>query len=235
MQQLGHVLGVLHGYRLPAGHIHAGLETHIGHLLRADPLDLLLQLLQVDVALPREQVGRIVRLVHDDVHKYSARHLLVQLGGGEVHVSGNDLPRLDHALGHDVFRGPPLVRRNDVVVAQYLPEPFDHLQVMAAAVRGVAGIGHALPLVAAHGRRAAVGQKVQVDVFRFEQKGIVSGFSDGFLPILLVHHPHRFKNGDLVRLVHPLLGALDARERHEQPLLQRLELGLVHEFRIVLQ
>ena len=56
-------------------------------------------------------------LVDDDVDEHAAGQLLVQLGGGEVHVAGHELPGLDHDLAQDVLGGAALVGRDDVLVA----------------------------------------------------------------------------------------------------------------------
>ncbi len=48
-----------------------------------------------------------------------------------------------------------------------------------AGVRFVA-LHHGRPLVVAHGAGAGIGQKVDVDIFRFEQENVVTRFLQGF-------------------------------------------------------
>jgi len=164
-----HVARVLHREGLPAGQVHRHLEADVGDLVAAHAVDLGLQLGEVDVTLPREVALGIVGLVDDHVEEHAARHLLMELGGREVHVPGHCLPFLDHHLGHDVLGGASLVRGDDVLETEDLAEVAHEVLVVVTAVGGVGGVGHPFPLFAAHRRRAAVGQEVDVHVFRLQE------------------------------------------------------------------
>ena len=60
--QLADVADVGHRHRLPAGHVHRGRDADVGDPLAADPLDQLLQRLEIDVALEGMLARRVVRL-----------------------------------------------------------------------------------------------------------------------------------------------------------------------------
>jgi hypothetical protein len=80
--------------RLAAGHVHGGADGDVRDARGADPLDERGQRAEVDVALERMLAGGVVRLGDDDVDEGAAGQLLVQAGGGEVHVAGHDVAGL---------------------------------------------------------------------------------------------------------------------------------------------
>ena len=76
-----------------------------------------------------------MRLIHDNIFENSTCHFLVELGCREVHIPRYDLARFDQGLGHDVFSSSSLVRRDDVVVTQYLLEFLQELEVVTVVER----------------------------------------------------------------------------------------------------
>jgi hypothetical protein len=73
------------------------------------------------------------------------------------------------------------------------------LEVVKVDAAGVGFVAehHSGPLAVAHGAGAAVGEQVDIDVFGFEQKGVVAGFPDGFFPFLPGRHFNGFHHFDL--------------------------------------
>ena len=150
-------------------------ETQIyGMRLGADLLDEVFQGLQIDVALEGVFAGRIVSLGNDDVDERPAGQFLVQPRGGEVHVAGHEVARLDQQPREDMLGAASLVRRNQMAIAVILlHRVFEVVEVAAAGV-GLVAEHHAGPLPVAHGVGAAVGQQVDVDVFGAQQEGVVA-------------------------------------------------------------
>ena len=137
-------------------------------------------------------------LVDDDICKYAARQLLVQLGGGEIHVAGHQLSGLDHDAAEYVFRSPSLVGRNDVLVTGNVPEIGDQSLVGSAVTRRRPGGFIGGPLVGAHGRGAGIGQQVYADVCRAQQKSVVTGSPDSLLALEPAQRPDSLNCVDLV-------------------------------------
>ena len=174
--QLAQRAHIGHAHRLPAGHVDRPGQADVGDLVRADLVDQRLQLVQVDVALEGMQVGRVVRFVDDHVHERAAGQFLVQAGGGEVHVAGDDVARLDQRLADQVLGAASLVGGHDVAVAVVRLDGFFQVVEVAAAGVGFVAQHHARPLAVAHGAGAAVGQQVDVDIVGAQQEGVVAGF-----------------------------------------------------------
>ena len=62
-------------------------------------------------------LARVVRFGNDDVHERSAGQFLVEARGGEIHVAGNVVARLDHDLREDMLGAAALVGGDQVAVA----------------------------------------------------------------------------------------------------------------------
>ena len=146
-----------HGEGLPAGHIHVALETDVWNAPVADFVDERIQLRNIDVALEWKIRLRVVGLVDDHVDESSARQLLVQARGREVHVARHMVAVLDEDLRHQVFGAAALVCRHEVLVAVILPHyGFEVVEILAAGI-GLVAQHHAGPLPIAHRRGARVG------------------------------------------------------------------------------
>ena len=79
---------------LAACHAHIGLHGHVWDTIGSDVVDDGRQLGEVDVALERVVDLRSVRLIDDDVHEGPAGALLMEPGGGEIHVPRHDIARI---------------------------------------------------------------------------------------------------------------------------------------------
>ena len=144
-------------------------------------------------------VGRVVRLGDDHVDKRAAGQFLVQPRGGEIHVAGHEVARLDQDPREDVLGAAALVGRHDVAVAVVLLDRrFEVVEVAAAGV-GLVAQHHARPLPVAHRAGAAVGQQVDVDVLGAQQEGVVAGLGDGPRALGASRHLERFDDLDLPR------------------------------------
>ncbi len=94
--------------------------------------------------------------IYDNILEYSSRHLLVELGCCEVHISGDKLAGFDQGLGHDVFGRPALMCWDNVVISQDFFEILEEPLVMTIVVRCVCRVEHPFPLIAAHGGGATI-------------------------------------------------------------------------------
>ncbi len=110
--------------------------------------------------------------------------LLVDLRRREVHVARHELAAADHDLALDLLGRPPLVGRQDVLVAVDFPHRVDETDVRVARGRRGAGAFVGGPLVRTHGRRARVREEVDRDVGRTEEERVPAGLADRPLPLL---------------------------------------------------
>ena len=118
----------------------------------------------------------------------------MQAGGGEVHVAGDDVAGLDEDFGDEVFGAASLVGGDDVLVSIVGLDGVLHAVEAAAAGVGFVAEHHGGPLAVAHGGGAGVGEQVDVNVFRSQEKGVVAGGLEGVLAF--------FGGGDFYRLDH---------------------------------
>ena len=186
-----------HGLRLAPRHIHCSRHGNVGNLPRPHLEDELFEFLQVHVALEGVLARRVVRLVNDDVHEGSARQLLVEARGGEIHVAGDEVARLDHDLGKDVLGAAPLVRGNQVLIAVVLANRLPQVVEVAAARVGFVAEHHARPLDVTHGVGAAVREQVDIDILGAQQEGVVAGLDDELLALLAGRHADGLDHLDL--------------------------------------
>ncbi len=194
--QLAHIL---HADRLAARHVDRAGQADVRNVGGALLLDERLHLAQVHIALERVQIGWVMGLVNDHIYEYAASHLLVQAGRGEVHVARDILPWLDRGLAQQMLRAASLVGWHDVAIAIVgLNGIFQVVEIAAAGI-GFVAQHHASPLPIAHGARAAVGQQVNVDRLRAQEKRIVAGFGQRLLPLRAAHHAQRLDHLDLPR------------------------------------
>ena len=174
---------VRHRNRLPAGHVDRGRNADVGDVAGADLLDEVFNRLQIDVALERVFAGRIVPLGNDDVDEGAAGEFLVQPGSGEVHVARHQVARLDEQARQDVLGAASLVGGHEVAIAVVLSHRVFQVVEIAAARVGFVAEHHAGPLPIAHGVGAAIGEQVDVNVFRAEEERVVARFSQRFLAL----------------------------------------------------
>ena len=141
----------------------------------------------------------IVPFGNDHVDERAAGQFLVQPGGGEVHVAGHEVARLDEHLREDVLGAASLVGGHEVAIAVILAHGvFEVIEVAAAGV-GLVAEHHAGPLPVAHGAGAAVGQQVDVNVLGAEQEGVVAGLAHGPFALAAREHLDRLDDFDFPR------------------------------------
>ena len=188
---------VLHGLRLSARHVHRARDAHVGNLARAGVLDDALKLGEVHVALERVRVRGVVRFIDNHVDERAPGEFLVQARGGEVHVAGNDVARVNHDLREDVLRAAALMRGDEILISIILSYSLPQIVKVLAAGIGFVAQHHARPLAVAHGVGAAVGQQVDVDVLGAQQKGVVARFGDKLFAFGKRGHANGFDHFDL--------------------------------------
>jgi len=110
-------------------------------------------------------------LIDNHIHERAPSQLLVQSGGGEIHIAGHILTWFDRRLAEQVFSTPALMSRNhmlvSVIILYCLLQP---VEIIAASVRFVPH-HHTGPLTVAHGASAAVCEQVNVDIRGTQQEG----------------------------------------------------------------
>jgi len=84
-----------HAHRLATRHVHRAGKADVCDLLGPHAVDQRTKLVQIDVSLERMRTGGVVGFIDDHIHEDPSGQLLVQPGGGEVHVAGDVLTRLD--------------------------------------------------------------------------------------------------------------------------------------------
>ena len=76
---------------LATGHVDGGRDADVGDAVGADSSMSFSSFVEVDVALEGVLARRVVRLVDDHVDEAAAGQFLVQAGGREVHVAGDEV------------------------------------------------------------------------------------------------------------------------------------------------
>ena len=120
----------------------------------------------------------------------------MRLGGGEVVVHGQNVPRLHEGFGQQVLGGAALVDRHHVPVAEDLGyRSLQPIEALRPGVR-VVGLHHGSQLVVGHRIRAAVRQHVQENVAAAKLEGVVPSFFNRPEPVAdrrqarLLHNAH---------------------------------------------
>ena len=96
----------------------------------------------------------------------------------------------------DLLGAAPLVRRDGVLVAEDFFDGFGKRVITAAAAVGLVAAQHRCLHVLRDRAGAAVGQKINEDIFAVEQKRVHAGFDDGFLAVLARGAFDRFDDAD---------------------------------------
>ena len=116
-----------------------------------------------DVALERRLDQGVEPLVAHAVQRHGAAELHVGAGGVEVDVVGHHVLLLHEDAEEQVLRRASLMAGDDVLVAGDAPDGGLEVGPAAALRVGLVAGHHGRPLPVAHGRRAAVGEQVDVD------------------------------------------------------------------------
>lgn len=122
----------------------------------------------------------------------------MRLSRGEVVVHRHHVPRLDERLRQQVLAGAPLVRRQDILIAEDLPHRVGQpVKTLRPRIR-IVGHQHGPLLRVRHGVGAAVGQHVQKDVPGAKQERVVSRFFDCPEPLANRDQPHLLHDANFV-------------------------------------
>ena len=89
-----------------------------GMFCHADLFDEGFEFGDIHIALERMRIGGVIGFVNDQVGRASAARADVGVGGVEVHVRGDEVPRLDEARGQDVLGGASLMRGDKILEAE---------------------------------------------------------------------------------------------------------------------
>jgi hypothetical protein len=130
---------------------------------------------EVDVALEGGREGRLCGLGAAQIQRRGADGLEVGAGGVEMRVVRHDVAGAARGGEQDALGRAALVRGDDVAITGDLAH--GRLEAEERAGPGVGFIAghHAGPLGGGHGAGAGVGQQVDDDVLRLEEKEIVVG------------------------------------------------------------
>ena len=92
--------------------------------------------------------------------------------------------RRHEGFRQQVLRGPALVHRHHVLKAEHFPGGFLQAVKTLAARVGIVRRHHRRQLAVAHRVGAAVGEHIQKDIARAQQKGVEPRGLDGFQALL---------------------------------------------------
>ena len=160
-----HLPHVLHGKGLPPDEVGGSLQTDKGNGLHSHLVYKGFEFSGIHIAFERVIAFHLERFVGVDFVQGSAVQLDMRLGGGEVVVHWNMGARRDEGLADDVFGGPPLMHRQNKMLAEHLQHPLLQPLIALAAGIGVVGHHHGGGLTVAHGVTARVGQHIEKGVF----------------------------------------------------------------------
>ena len=146
-----------------------------------------------------ERIG-IEPLVDHQVGGFRALVLDVRARGVEVDVARHHLPGLQDRGEQQVLGDAPLVRGDDVAVAEDVADGRLEVIVVPAPGVGLVAQHEPGPLVVAHRRRAAVGEQVHVDRVRGHREDVEPRIADGVLALFAAHAPERLDDLDAKRL-----------------------------------
>ncbi len=188
---------ILHRDRLPSGHIDRGSRRNVRNPIGPNAFDQRFEFMKIDIALEGVQAFRIVGFVHDHIDERAAREFLVQARGREIHVARNEIAGLDQDAREQVLGAASLVGRYQIPIAIILANFFFQMIKVLAPRIGFVPHHQAGPLVIAHGIRSAVGEQIDINVARSQEKGIISGFQKRVFAIRARGHMQRLDHLDL--------------------------------------
>ena len=113
---------------------------------------------------------------------------------------GTTWPGAKRAAEQDALRGAPLVGRDDVAVAEDVLHRLLEAKEARAAGVGLVAAHDAGPLLRAHRRRAAVGQKIDHDVLGAQPEQVEPGRLQQRFALRAGRHADRFDDLDPVWL-----------------------------------
>ncbi len=124
-----------------------------------------LELVEIDIPFERLHGGRVVGGVDYDVDESASGELLVEPGGGEVHVARHHVAGLDENLAEDVLGAPALMGGDRFGISVDVGNRFTQVAERPAPGVGLVAHHQAGPHVLGHRRGPRVGEQVDVDVF----------------------------------------------------------------------
>src|SRR5262250_2117264 len=120
------------------------------------------------------KLSRFLGIGDWEIERLRSNVFAIGTGGVEVRVARDDVALLTHDIEEDAFGGPALMRGNDVVETEDgLHGIAETREARRAGIRFVAA-HHGGPLFGGHGGGAAVGEEIDEDGFRIDEKEIVS-------------------------------------------------------------
>ncbi len=170
------------------------------HPRGADPLDQGRESIDVDVSLERMPGLRLCPLVDHQINGLGSRVFDIGPGGVEVVVAGDDLAGAAHQLEEDALAGASLMRRQDKGHSRHLAQGLLEAVPASRAGVGLVAPDHPGPLLAAHGRRAAIGQQVDDHIFGSDPEEVEIRAPENRVTLGRRGHANRLDHLDLERL-----------------------------------
>ena len=117
--------------------------------------------------------ARLAALGDHQIHRLGADKLHVRARRVEVRVVGDDIAFLAHHAEQNALRRAALVGRDDVLVAENILHRRAELLEAAAAGITLIAFHHRRPLVRGHRAGAGIGEQVDEDIVRGQEKKVV--------------------------------------------------------------
>ncbi len=127
--------------------------------------------------------ARLAALGDDQIHRLGADELHVRPRSVEVRVVGDDIAFFAHHAEQNALGGSALVGRDDVLVAENILHRRAELLEAAAAGITLIAFHHGRPLVGGHGAGAGIGEQVDEDIVRRQEKKVVTRGAEQLLAL----------------------------------------------------
>ena len=134
-----------------------------------------------------------------DIYEDTAVCFLMVSGSGKVHVSGYILSGFNCYSWKKVFGTAALMGRYKMLKAENLLNGFFQVMKVAASGIGFISYHHTAPLLIAHGVCSRVGKKVDINIFRVNKEGVITGFLGNLCSLILIDHLNSFYNLNSIR------------------------------------
>ena len=151
------------------------------YVFRAVLFNEFFQLFGIHVSLKVRTARRVESFGNDAVDRNTTGKTYMRAGGVKEHIGDSVLFAFRQNGNQNLFRRSALVNGLDILKSKNILCIFDKVKITART--GVRLVAHhdARPLGAAHGVCAAVGQQIDIDVFRFQRKLVIVCFRKFFL------------------------------------------------------
>ena len=181
MSNAGGLSDVCNGNGLPSCAVVGDGFYDNGYVFRTVLFNEFFQLFGIHVSLKVRTARRVESFGNDAVDRNATCKTYVRTGGIKEHIGDSVLFAFRQNGNQNLFRRSALVNGLDILKSKNILCIFDKVKITART--GVRLVAHhdARPLGAAHGVCAAVGQQIDIDVFRFQRKLVVVCFCKFFL------------------------------------------------------